>query len=227
MKFSDLFFEEDEKQFDSRYDFIDKIVKPKNFKNPWIFNHFKKCIETIVKEGKIKKAELTRSGTLFAGAAKFCYEQLLEKDVFNEVKEGKLVYVYLSPKYAEIFGTKTTDNLDLEELGRALHKVWSRCREWDSKPTDKITVFVSDKPFAGKKGYVIIKRDKPDKAIAKIEDVEEYKNLLQEVCKKRELEVDFFGFLSDIKKYNKEENLDLRKIIFWPHSTDFKKDLDY
>lgn len=29
MKFSDLFFEEDEKQFDSRYDFIDKIVKPK------------------------------------------------------------------------------------------------------------------------------------------------------------------------------------------------------
>lgn len=135
--------------------------------------------------------------------------------------------MYLSPKYAEIFGTKTTDNLDLEELGRALHKVWSRCREWDSKPTDKITVFVSDKPFAGKKGYVIIKRDKPDKAIAKIEDVEEYENLLQEVCKKRELEVDFFGFLSDIKKYNKEENLDLRKVIFWPHSTDFKKDLDY
>lgn len=37
----------------------------------------------------------------------------------------------------------------------------------------------------------------------------------------------FFGFLSDIKKYNKEENLDLRKVIFWPHSTDFKKDLDY
>lgn len=78
-----------------------------------------------------------------------------------------------------------------------------------------------------KKGYVIIKRDKPDKAIAKIEDVEEYENLLQEVCKKRELEVDFFGFLSDIKKYNKEENLDLRKVIFWPHITDFKKDLDY
>ena len=157
MKFSDLFFEEDEKQFDSRYDFIDKIVKPKTSRTPQIFNHFKKCIETIVKEGKIKKAELTRSGTLFAGAAKFCYEQLLEKDVFNEVKEGKLVYVYLSPKYAEIFGTKTTDNLDLEELGRALHKVWSRCREWDSKPTDKITVFVSDKPFAGKKVMLLLK----------------------------------------------------------------------
>lgn len=33
MKFSDLFFEEDEKQFDSRYDFIDKNCKTKNFKN--------------------------------------------------------------------------------------------------------------------------------------------------------------------------------------------------
>lgn len=59
--------------------------------------------------------------------------------------------MYLSQKYAEIFGTKTTDNLDLEELGRALHKVWSRCSEWDSKPTEVISIFVSNKPFAGKK----------------------------------------------------------------------------
>lgn len=51
--------------------------------------------------------------------------------------------------------------------------------------------------------------------------------LLQDVCEKRDVDVDFFGFLSDIKKYNKEENLDLRKVIFWLHSTDFKKDLDY
>lgn len=40
MKFSDLFFEEDEKQFDSRYDFIDKNVKPKTSRTPWIYNHF-------------------------------------------------------------------------------------------------------------------------------------------------------------------------------------------
>lgn len=44
MKFSDLFFEEDEKQFDSRYDFIDKIVKPKTSRTPWIFNHFRKLL---------------------------------------------------------------------------------------------------------------------------------------------------------------------------------------
>lgn len=45
--------------------------------------------------------------------------------------------------------------------------------------------------------------------------------------KKRDVAVDFFGFLTDIKKYNKDENLDLRKVVFWPYSTDFKKDLDY
>jgi len=73
MKISDL-YEKDEKQYDSRYDFVDKIVKPKTSRTPWVFNHFKECIERIVKEGKIKKADLTLSGTLAAGAAKFCYE---------------------------------------------------------------------------------------------------------------------------------------------------------
>ena len=45
--------------------------------------------------------------------------------------------------------------------------------------------------------------------------------------KKRDVAVDFFGFLTDIKKYNKDENLDLRKVVFWPYSTKFEKDLDY
>ena len=226
MKISDL-YEKDEKQYDSRYDFVDKFVKPKTSRTPWVYNHFKECIERIVKEGKIKKADLTLSGTLAAGTAKFCYEQLLDKDVFNEVKESRLVYVYLSPKYAEIFGTKTTDALDIEELGRALNKVHARCEEWDYKPTSVISIFVSNKPFAGKKGYVIIQRTKPDRAIANLDYVEQYENLLQDVCKKRDVAVDFFGFLTDIKKYNKDENLDLRKVVFWPYSTDFKKDLDY
>lgn len=65
MKFSDLFLEEDEKQFDSRYDFIDKIAKPKTSRTPWIFNHFKKCIETIVKEGKLVYVYLVKNTLKF------------------------------------------------------------------------------------------------------------------------------------------------------------------
>lgn len=102
--------------------------------------------------------------------------------------------MYLSPKYAEIFGTKTTDVLDIEELGRALNKVNARCKEWDYKPTEVISIFVSNKPFADKKGYVIIKRTKPDREIANLDYVEQYENLLQDVCKKRDVAVDFFGF---------------------------------
>ena len=36
MKISDL-YEKDEKQYDSRYDFVDKIVKPKTSRTPWGF----------------------------------------------------------------------------------------------------------------------------------------------------------------------------------------------
>lgn len=44
MKFSEL-SKEEEKQYDSRYDFVDKIVKPKTSRTPWVFNHFKNVLK--------------------------------------------------------------------------------------------------------------------------------------------------------------------------------------